>query len=313
MTDYYALLEVDRDATKEQIKAAFMQQALRWHPDKAETEADREVFERRYNDLQQAYKILSNDQTRAMYKDSQQSTFLDFKQQERDTGYAVSDAYSTVTDSGRQFEADAFRSDFDARRAKADQEALAEARQREAALAQDGFTRQLTRMETARQQQMQQPQADAVVFGTEGVEGQVGLDFSQPIHWNALPQTMAGSGLEEYTGQPTSARSRGLQEAGVLDDTVIGFGTREEAMQSLDGMFGGLGVTLPEDNPGEWKPIEQSEIERRLAEVQQDRSRLLQLKPEDFERNASEIETMYSGLFAGAGTGLEGLEAKQEQ
>ena len=309
MTDYYALLEINRDATKEQIKTAFMQQALRWHPDKAETEADREVFERRYNDLQQAYKILSNDKTRAMYKDSQQSTFLDFKQQERDTGYGVTDAYTTVTDSGRHFEGNAFRKDFDARRAKADQQALTEAQQREATLAQDGFTRQLERMQAERAQM--QENIGTVVFGADGVEGQEGLDFSQPVHWNPLPQTITGMGLEEYTGQPTSARSRGLQEAGVLDDTVIGLGNREEAMQSLDGMFGGLGVVLPEDNPGEWKPIEQSEIERRLAEVQQDRSRLLQLKPEDFERNASEIETLYSGLFAGAGTGLEGLEAKR--
>ena len=32
--DYYKILEVDRDATSDDIRAAYRQLAIKWHPDK---------------------------------------------------------------------------------------------------------------------------------------------------------------------------------------------------------------------------------------------------------------------------------------
>ena len=122
--DYYTLLDVKRESTKEQIKEAFMTQALKWHPEKAENDEDKKLHTKIYADLQQAYKVLSNDETRKMYKDSQQNTIDDFRTQKRDVGYQKSDKYSSKTGTGIKFDSSVFSDAFNNTRNKEDLQAL---------------------------------------------------------------------------------------------------------------------------------------------------------------------------------------------
>ena len=63
LSDYYALLGIFRDATKEEIKRAYFEAAQRVHPDKNEAPGETEIF----LDVQKAYDILSNPKKRAEY------------------------------------------------------------------------------------------------------------------------------------------------------------------------------------------------------------------------------------------------------
>lgn len=60
--DLYEILGISRDATEDEIKKAFRQQARKYHPDNKET-GDEETFK----DINQAYEILSDPQKRAIY------------------------------------------------------------------------------------------------------------------------------------------------------------------------------------------------------------------------------------------------------
>ncbi|KAJ3683098.1 hypothetical protein LUZ60_013325 [Juncus effusus] len=63
--DYYKVLEVDRDATMEEIKTAFKQLAFRWHPDKNLNNVD--LAEEKFKQISEAYKVLKDPQKRAEY------------------------------------------------------------------------------------------------------------------------------------------------------------------------------------------------------------------------------------------------------
>jgi molecular chaperone DnaJ len=61
--DYYELLEVSRDADEQTIKKAFRRLARRLHPDVSQ-EPDAEI---RFREVTEAYEVLSNSETRALY------------------------------------------------------------------------------------------------------------------------------------------------------------------------------------------------------------------------------------------------------
>ena len=58
--DYYKILGVSKNATKEEIKKAFRKLAHKHHPDKGGDEAS-------FKDISEAYNVLSNDKKRAEY------------------------------------------------------------------------------------------------------------------------------------------------------------------------------------------------------------------------------------------------------
>lgn len=58
--DYYELLEVDENATQDEIKKSFRKLALIHHPDK--NPDDPEGATKRFAALQQAYEVLSDEQ-----------------------------------------------------------------------------------------------------------------------------------------------------------------------------------------------------------------------------------------------------------
>jgi len=63
--DYYQILGVPRDASTEDIKKAFRQLALRYHPDRNPDNA--EESEERCKEINEAYEVLSNEQKRWEY------------------------------------------------------------------------------------------------------------------------------------------------------------------------------------------------------------------------------------------------------
>jgi len=62
--DYYEVLCVSKGATKEEIKKAYRQQALKYHPDK--NPGDKKA-EEKFKEAASAYEVLSNDEKRARY------------------------------------------------------------------------------------------------------------------------------------------------------------------------------------------------------------------------------------------------------
>jgi molecular chaperone DnaJ len=62
--DYYEVLGVSKEATKEEIKKAYRQQALKFHPDK--NPGDKKS-EEKFKEAAEAYEILSNEEKKARY------------------------------------------------------------------------------------------------------------------------------------------------------------------------------------------------------------------------------------------------------
>lgn len=66
ISSHYDLLGVPRNASPQDIKKAFRQAALRWHPDK--NPENREVAEQRFKELTAAYEVLGDARRRAEYE-----------------------------------------------------------------------------------------------------------------------------------------------------------------------------------------------------------------------------------------------------
>jgi molecular chaperone DnaJ len=64
-TDYYAILNVSKDATGEELKKAYRKLALRYHPDR--NPGDREA-EEHFKEINQAYEVLSDPEKRLRYE-----------------------------------------------------------------------------------------------------------------------------------------------------------------------------------------------------------------------------------------------------
>ena len=69
--DYYKVLDVDKNATEEEIKKAYRKMALRFHPDKNK-EAD---AEEKFKEISEAYEVLSDKDNQRVVHDN----FMNFK------------------------------------------------------------------------------------------------------------------------------------------------------------------------------------------------------------------------------------------
>lgn len=65
-SDYYDILGVSRNASIDEIKKAYRKQALEWHPDRHQG-ADKEVAEKRFKEINEAYQVLSDPEKRRAY------------------------------------------------------------------------------------------------------------------------------------------------------------------------------------------------------------------------------------------------------
>jgi DnaJ homolog subfamily C member 3 len=63
--NYYKILGLPRSATKKEIKKAYRELALKWHPDK--NADDKEEAEKMFQDISEAYEVLSDDELKGKY------------------------------------------------------------------------------------------------------------------------------------------------------------------------------------------------------------------------------------------------------
>ncbi|XP_041016247.1 dnAJ-like protein slr0093 isoform X3 [Juglans microcarpa x Juglans regia] len=64
LKDYYKVLEVDYDATEENIRVNYLRLALKWHPDKHKGDSAATV---KFQEINAAYKVLSDPAKRLDY------------------------------------------------------------------------------------------------------------------------------------------------------------------------------------------------------------------------------------------------------
>jgi DnaJ family protein C protein 3 len=64
--DYYKILGVPRSAGEAEFKRAYRRLALEWHPDKVAEEL-KEAASKKFQDIGEAYEVLSNAETKAKY------------------------------------------------------------------------------------------------------------------------------------------------------------------------------------------------------------------------------------------------------
>ena len=72
--NYYEALDLEMNATLRDIENAYQKLALKWHPEKHTT--DRKLAERKFNEISEAYDVLSDVNRRSTYDQmmSQQSS-----------------------------------------------------------------------------------------------------------------------------------------------------------------------------------------------------------------------------------------------
>jgi DnaJ family protein C protein 3 len=65
--DYYKILGVNRKATKKDIKKAYRELALQWHPDKHTSEEDKAKAQQQFQLISEAYEVLDDEEKRTKY------------------------------------------------------------------------------------------------------------------------------------------------------------------------------------------------------------------------------------------------------
>lgn len=71
MSNYYEILGVSKNASDQEIKAAYRKQALKWHPDRNKEAGATEKFK----EINKAFEVLSNPQKKQMYDQYGESAF----------------------------------------------------------------------------------------------------------------------------------------------------------------------------------------------------------------------------------------------
>lgn len=75
-SNYYQILNVSKDATLEEIKKAYKNLALKYHPDRNIN--NKKEAEQRFKEIVEAYTILSNENLRKKYDNNNNKLNLDF-------------------------------------------------------------------------------------------------------------------------------------------------------------------------------------------------------------------------------------------
>ncbi len=67
MKNYYDILGINFDASQEEIKKAFREMAMKYHPDKHQDEENIEYYEAMFKEINEAYEVLRDDEKRRQY------------------------------------------------------------------------------------------------------------------------------------------------------------------------------------------------------------------------------------------------------
>jgi len=65
--DYYKILNVDKNADDEALKKAYRKLALKWHPDRHQTDKNKEEAEIKFKEISEAFEVLSDKNKRQIY------------------------------------------------------------------------------------------------------------------------------------------------------------------------------------------------------------------------------------------------------
>jgi curved DNA-binding protein CbpA len=74
--DYYEILGVKNDATKDEIRKAYKKLAIKWHPDK--NPDNKEEAEKKFKEISEAYSVLSDDEKKKEYDNRDKVNFQGF-------------------------------------------------------------------------------------------------------------------------------------------------------------------------------------------------------------------------------------------
>ncbi|CAJ1868921.1 unnamed protein product [Sphenostylis stenocarpa] len=108
---YYSVLGIRRDASFSDIRTAYRKLAMRWHPDKwARNPAIAGEAKRRFQQIQEAYSVLSDQSKRSMYDvglydplEEEDQEFCDFMQEMISMMNNVKDEGDSMEDLQRMF------------------------------------------------------------------------------------------------------------------------------------------------------------------------------------------------------------------
>lgn len=67
MSNYYEILDINKNANKDEIKTAYKKLALKYHPDRNQDSNNREELEEKFKKVSEAYEVLSDEKKRYEY------------------------------------------------------------------------------------------------------------------------------------------------------------------------------------------------------------------------------------------------------
>lgn len=71
MKTYYEILEIEKTASKDEIKNSYKKLALKYHPDRNQDYNKKEQCEDKFKEISEAYEILSDDEKKKNYDKGQ--------------------------------------------------------------------------------------------------------------------------------------------------------------------------------------------------------------------------------------------------
>lgn len=308
-TDFFDLLDVDRNASKSVVQKAFMLKASIWHPDKAEKDEDREYYTKIYQDLQTAYRILSNDNSRRQYLDAQQTTDLEFKTAERDVGYATTDQFKT--DQGK-FDENAFHLAFQSTRDDKEQENLDSLHTK--------YRDETKLQDTEIQDFLARRAAETETIGIQQVFSGTGVNFDSDTFnraFDLMKERDPGNGVQLYEGDPMAMFSgagvvecdpmSGINFTNGLDFTGHNVNDLVLGQSNNPGRDFDLKALQTGAKYGVESKLTDKELQEKMSNIQAHRDQLANMDKTQFIVEPSEIEKQYADLFAPMN--VEGLEA----